>query len=225
MKPAIILLAIGAVIGIIWGRLTLNGDSQPSIVVASPAQVATVIKDLGPGDTLHIVMVEYRSPESVGEKVAAISPCQTGWVRNESWQTFGSDGVLVASHGEAHTEDGVLCGTTKLQDGEDVFLDAHGKEYFRMTDERLKPPLTASAVRAAMELGHDLATEALAKSEALGNEQVVVLEEVYGGGVEYQYILPDVGFAVKTENWRVDRNGEKTLETSTHFEVYEILGR
>lgn len=227
MKPAIILLAIGAVIGTIWGQLTLGGDSEPSIVVASPAEVATVIEDLGPGDTLHIVMVEYRSLELVGEAVAAMSPCQTGWTRNEGWQTFGDDGVLVASHGEARTEDGILCGTTELRDGALVFLDARGEEYFRVDDSRLKPPLTARAVRASVELGQALASEALAGQEsvALGNQQVAVLEEVYGGGVEYQHIQPETGFAVKTENWRVDRDGEKTLETSTHFEVYAVLGQ
>lgn len=222
MKPAITLLAIGAVIGIIWGQLTLNGKSEPSIVVASSAEVATVIEDLGPGDTLHFVRVQYRA------EVTRKSVCPAGTVRHESWETFGMDGALVSSRTEARTEDGALCSAAEIVGDELVFTDGNGVVYerrVRVTDERLKPP-TLETKKASVRQAQALVFEALGQSEAseatLGNEQVVVWEGLDGDVMTRHTVLPDVGFEVQTETLQV-MDGQEVLVESTLYEVYEVV--
>lgn len=238
MKTAIILLGVILLIALI--RLPtlvdwLSGSgSEPAIVVASPAEVATVIEDLGPGDTLHFVRIQYKA------EVPNKSACPAGSIRHESWETFGMDGALVSLRTEARTEDGALCSAGEILEGEVacgekdatclVFFDSEGRVYERLpfrrvTDERLKPP-TLETRRAAVRQAQVLVFEALAEqsvaSEALGNEQVVVWEELDGDVMRRHTILPDVGFEVQTETLQVV-DGREVLVESTLYEVYEVI--
>lgn len=223
MRTAIrIILALGAAgtLGALILSLIFNGDSEPSIVVASPAQVATVIEDLGPGDTLHMVTVKYKAA------VTSKSACPAGSIRHEGWHVFGPDGALVTSRTEARTEEGVLCSVGELQDGELVFVNGTGEEYDRIPDRPERPQVTVETTIAAEIESRALVAAALAEQESttveLGAEQVVMLQELDGDTRVLRYILPDVNFQVKTETLRME-DGREVLVESTHFEVYEVV--
>ncbi len=231
MKPAIrIILPIGAAValGALVVSLIFDGDSKPT-VVASPAEVATVIEDLGPGDTLHFVRVQYKAESK--------SACPAGTVRHESWETFDMDGALVSSRTEARTEDGALCSVGEILGGEGacgeegasclVFFDSEGRvyervPYRRVTDERLKPPTLetkkAEVRQAQAQVFEDLAAQSEASEATLGKELVVVWEEMDGDVTTRHTVLPSVGFEVQTE-----RVVDGQLVESTLYEVYEVV--
>lgn len=222
-------LAFIAVYGLGWEYPT--GNSAPSIVVASPAEVATVIDDLGPGDTLHFVRVQYKA------EVTSKSACPAGTVRHESWETFDMDGALSSSRTEARTEDGALCSVGEILEGKEacgekdtrclVYTNAEGDVYVRVSDRDLKPPTLETkraSVRQAQALVFDaLAAQSEASETTLGNEQVVVWEEELDGDTMKRHtILPEAGFEVQTETLQVV-DGQEVLVESTLYEVYEVV--